>query len=129
MLLTGCAENPQGSPLSSASTEASETVSQPVSSAASENSEEMMASVSESAEGETVSTETAQTNLNVQVGDRTFTTTLEDNAVVDALVEKMEEAPIVLHLNNYSGFGKVRHSGGSVSDSQITTRPCLYQGN
>lgn len=72
--------------------------------------------------------------MNVQVGGRTFTATLEDNAAADALVEMMEKAPVTIEMSDYSGFEKVGSLGQSLpaSNSQTTTQPgdiVLYQGN
>ena len=72
--------------------------------------------------------------LNVEVNGTTFTATLEDNAAVDAFVEMMREAPVVLEMSDYSGFEKVGPLGTSLpaSNSQTTTQAgdiVLYQGN
>lgn len=72
--------------------------------------------------------------MNVQVGGRTFTATLEDNTAADALVEMMEKAPVTIEMSDYSGFEKVGSLGQSLpaSNSQTTTQPgdiVLYQGN
>lgn len=49
--------------------------------------------------------------------------TLENNAAVDAFVEMMSSAPIIIQMSDYSGFEKVGSLGTSlpVDDSQITT--------
>ena len=72
--------------------------------------------------------------MNVQVGGKTFTATLEDNAAADALVEMMEKAPVTIEMSDYAGFEKVGSLGQSLptSNSQTTTQPgdiVLYQGN
>lgn len=72
--------------------------------------------------------------MNVQVGGRTFTATLEDNAAANALVEMMEKTPVTIEMSDYSGFEKVGSLGQSLpaSNSQTTTQPgdiVLYQGN
>lgn len=60
--------------------------------------------------------------------------TLENNAAVDAFVEMMSSAPIIIHMSDYSGFEKVGSLGTSlpVDDSQTTTHAgdiVLYNGN
>lgn len=72
--------------------------------------------------------------MEVQVGDRTFTATLEENAAVDAFVEMMERAPVTIEMRDYAGFEKVGSLGQSLpaSDRQTTTQAgdiVLYQGN
>lgn len=74
-------------------------------------------------EPETVLEET-EMKLNVEVNGTTFTAALEDNAAVDAFVEMMREAPVVIEMNDYSGFEKVGSLGTSLpaSNSQTTTQ-------
>jgi len=84
-------------------------------------------------EPETVLEET-EMKLNVEVNGTTFTATLEDNTAVDAWVEMMREAPVVIEMNDYAGFEKVGSLGTSLptSNSQTTTQAgdiVLYQGN
>lgn len=72
--------------------------------------------------------------MNVQVGSSTFTATLAENAAVDALIEIMISAPVVIQMSDYSGFEKVGSLGTSLpaSDSQTTTQTgdiVLYNGN
>ncbi|QNM07074.1 hypothetical protein H9Q78_12880 [Qiania dongpingensis] len=72
--------------------------------------------------------------MNVQVGSSTFTATLEENAAVDALIEMMQSAPVVIQMSDYSGFEKVGSLGTSLpaSDSQTTTQAgdiVLYNDN
>ena len=81
-----------------------------------------------SAEGE------EEMKMNVQVGERTFTATLEDNEAAAALVQMMESEPVVIEMNDYAGFEKVGALGTSLpaSDRQTTTQAgdiVLYQGN
>lgn len=73
-------------------------------------------------------------HMKVQIGDSVFTATLEENEAVNALVAMMEEAPVVIEMNDYSGFEKVGPLGTSLptSDSQTTTQAgdiVLYNGN
>ena len=72
--------------------------------------------------------------MNVQVGNSTFTASLEDNAAVDAFMEMMENAPVVVQMRDYAGFEKVGSLGTSLptSDVQTTTHAgdiMLYNGN
>ena len=72
--------------------------------------------------------------LYVEVGGRTFTATLEENAAVDAFVELMRVAPVVLQMSDYSGFEKVGSLGTSLpaSNRQTTTQAgdiVLYNGS
>lgn len=72
--------------------------------------------------------------MNVQIGDYSFTATLEDNDAVKELVNMMKDAPIVLDLDDYSGFEKVGPLGKNLtrSDKQTTTQSgdiVLYNGN
>ena len=67
--------------------------------------------------------ENAVMNMKVQVGDTIFSATLEENVAVSALVEMMRESPVVLQMNDYSGFEKVGPLGTSLpaDNSQTTT--------
>ena len=72
--------------------------------------------------------------MKVHVGNSTFTASLESNAAVDALIARMQEAPITIRMRDYSGFEKVGLLGTSlpVSNRQITTQSgdiVLYQGS
>ena len=72
--------------------------------------------------------------MNVQIGDKSFTATLEDNVATRELVEIMREAPISIDMNDYSGFEKVGPLGRSLTtDNQQTTTTAgdivLYNGN
>ncbi|MCD7748646.1 MAG: hypothetical protein LUH42_01180 [Oscillospiraceae bacterium] len=72
--------------------------------------------------------------LNVLIGNIFFTDSLEENEAVDALVEMMEDAPIVIEMRDYSGFEKVGALGTSLpsSNSQTTTQAgdiVLYNDN
>ncbi len=72
--------------------------------------------------------------LVIQVGDKLFYASLEDNSSAKALVEKLNSGPITVEMHDYGSFEKV----GSLpwmlprNDEQITTVPgdiILYQGN
>ena len=72
--------------------------------------------------------------MNVQVGDSTFTATLENNTAVDAFVKMMDNGPVVIQMSDYSGFEKVGPLGANLpaSNSRITTQAgdiVLYNGN
>ena len=72
--------------------------------------------------------------MNVQIGDRTFTATLEDNQAAEELAEMMAAGSVTLQLDDYGGFEKVGSLGRSLttSDSQTTTVAgdiVLYNGS
>ena len=72
--------------------------------------------------------------MNVQIGDYTFTATLEDNKAVKELVDMMKDGPVTIAMDDYSGFEKVGSLGRSLttSNSQTTTNAgdiVLYNGN
>ena len=78
--------------------------------------------------------EITEMKMTVQVGESTFTATLEDNAAVDALVAMMENGPVTIQMSDYAGFEKVGALWTSLpaSNSQTTTHAgdiVLYQGN
>ncbi len=72
--------------------------------------------------------------MKVQIGEYAFTATLEENEAVNELIEMMKEGPLVLELDDYSGFEKVGPLGRNLtrSDKQTTTESgdiVLYSGN
>lgn len=72
--------------------------------------------------------------MNLQIGDSTFTATLEENAAVESLLDLMESAPLIIQMSDYSGFEKVGSLGVSLptSNRQTTTQTgdiVLYNGN
>ncbi|TCK89095.1 hypothetical protein EDC19_2509 [Natranaerovirga hydrolytica] len=78
--------------------------------------------------------EDTEMKLSVQIGEYTFKATLEDNAAVDAFVELMKQAPVVIQMSEYGGFEKVGSLGQSLpaSNRQTTTQSgdiVLYSGN
>ena len=78
--------------------------------------------------------ENTEVKLNVQVGGQSFLASFEENAAVDAFIEMMEQAPVVIEMRDYSCFEKVGSLGQSLptSDSQTTTQAgdiVLYNGN
>ena len=78
--------------------------------------------------------EQREMKMNVQIGEYTFTATLEENAAVEELIEMMKEGPVTIQMDDYSGFEKVGSLGRSLttSNSQTTTSAgdiVLYNGN
>lgn len=78
--------------------------------------------------------EMTEMKMNVQVGDVTFTATLEENAAAHELVEMMRQEPISINMRDYSGFEKVGALGRSLAtDNRQTTTSAgdivLYNGN
>ena len=78
--------------------------------------------------------DTEVTKMNIQIGDKHFTATLEDNAAVRELIEMMKDKPITIKMNDYSGFEKVGSLGRSLTtDNHQTTTSAgdivLYNGN
>lgn len=78
--------------------------------------------------------ENAVKKMTLQIGNNSFTATLESNPAVDALVDMICEAPIVIQMSDYSGFEKVGSLKTSLptSNSQTTTQSgdiVLYNGN
>ncbi|MDO4544076.1 MAG: cyclophilin-like fold protein [Clostridia bacterium] len=90
--------------------------------------------VSEPAVQETNETEETEMKLYVQVGETTFTASLNENEAVDALLDLLKEAPLTIRMRDYGGFEKVGALGVSLpaSDSRTTTQAgdiVLYNGN
>lgn len=81
-----------------------------------------------------VTEENLMKKMTLQIGNNNFTATLENNVAVDGFVEMMSAAPVIIQMNDYSGFEKVGSLGMSlpVDDSRITTHAgdiVLYNGN
>ena len=79
-------------------------------------------------------TEDISMKMNVQIGDTSFTATLENNAATSELIEMMREAPITISMSDYSGFEKVGPLGRNLTtDNHQTTTSAgdivLYTGN
>ncbi len=75
----------------------------------------------------------AQTKINLTVGDKTMTATLVENSATRELVSMLSQGPVVIEMDDYGGFEKVGSLPQSLptSNSQITTQPgdiMLYQG-
>ena len=78
--------------------------------------------------------EAAEMKMNVKIGSYTFTATLEENDAVRELVEMMKKNPVVISMDDYSGFEKVGSLGRrlTTSNKQTTTKAgdiVLYNGN
>lgn len=83
---------------------------------------------------ENSSVEVTVMKMNVQVGNSTFTATLENNAAANAFVDMMKNGPVEIQMSDYSGFEKVGSLGQNLpaNNSQTTTHAgdiVLYQGN
>lgn len=75
----------------------------------------------------------AQTKINLTVGDKTMTATLVENSATRELVSMLSQSPVVIEMDDYGRFEKVGElpQSLSTSNSQITTQPgdiMLYQG-
>lgn len=78
--------------------------------------------------------ESTDMKMNLQIGDSTFTATLEENSAVESLLGLMETAPLVIQMSDYSGFEKVGSLGTNLptSNQQTTAQSgdiVLYNGN
>ena len=71
--------------------------------------------------------EITEMKMTVQVGESTFTATLEDNAAVDALVEMMEHGPVTIQMSDYAGFEKVGALGASLPTNSPGNQPAHQQ--
>ena len=72
--------------------------------------------------------------ITLQIGESSFTVTLESNDAVDTFVDMLREEPVVIQMSDYSGFEKVGSLGTNLptSNSQTTTSAgdiVLYNGN
>ena len=77
---------------------------------------------------------TPTATLVVNVGDRTFSVSLENNSSADAFFEKLKTGNVKIEMNDYGNFEKVGDLPWSLptNDTNITTNPgdlILYQGN
>lgn len=83
---------------------------------------------------EEIPEETTEMKLHVQIEDMTFTVTLNDNAAVNQLIEKLKEDPLTVEMSDYGNMEKVGALGFSLpaDDTQMTTEPgdiVLYNGS
>lgn len=95
---------------------------------------EKLSSGEETGEDTGTGEEVTEMNMTVQVGEDTFTATLENNAAAEALTEKLEAGPMTIQMEDYGGFEKVGDLGTSLpaSNRRITTQMgdiVLYQGS
>lgn len=72
--------------------------------------------------------------MSVTIGNQSFAATLEDNAATREFIKMMEEEPISINMDDYSGFEKVGSLGKSLTtdNRQLTTQAgdiVLYSGN
>ncbi len=72
--------------------------------------------------------------MTLQIGNSSFTATLENNPAVDAFVEMMNDSSVIIQMNDYSGFEKVGSLGTNLpaDDKQTTTHAgdiVLYNEN
>ncbi|MDO4649408.1 MAG: cyclophilin-like fold protein [Eubacteriales bacterium] len=73
-------------------------------------------------------------NIKVNVNGTELIAALENNSSADALVEKLKDGNITVHMNDYANFEKVGSLGFRLptNDHQYTTKPgdiILYIGN
>ncbi len=135
MLLTCCATVPS----QEVSQTDSETVQEIVSEEQSQETSQTENTTEELTVQTTYSEETSQVEkitdkICIQIGDYKFTATLEKTVAANELFQMLEHAPLVLELDDYSGFEKVGPLGKSLtrSDKQTTTQKgdiVLYNGS
>lgn len=144
ILLSGCASGQRESSSEAPALSGSETTQAAVDSSMSDMgfdtekesstiSSESTPSVSQKNDHSTTEENTVK-KMTLQIGNNTFTATLENNDAVDALVDMMREEPVVIQMSDYSGFEKVGSLGTSLpaSNKQTTTQSgdiVLYNGN
>lgn len=66
-------------------------------------------------------TEESITQMNVQVGDVTFTATLADTAAAEAFAAMLQNAPVSIPMQDYGGFEKVGALGMTLPASDYPT--------
>ena len=101
------------------------------------NAERELAEEAESEDEGEVKEETGEQTemkMNVQIGDYSFTATLENNTAVEEILDMLKDGPVTIQMDDYSGFEKVGPLGRSLttSNSQTTTSAgdiVLYNGN
>lgn len=144
ILLSGCASGQRESSSEAPALSGSETTQAAVDSSMSDMgfdtekesstiSSESTPSVSQKNDHSTTEENTVK-KMTLQIGNNTFTATLENNDAVDALVDMMREEPVMIQMSDYSGFEKVGSLGTSLpaSNKQTTTLSgdiVLYNGN
>lgn len=144
ILLSGCASGQRESSSEAPALSGSETTQAAVDSSMSDMgfdtekesstiSSESTPSVSQKNDHSTTEENTVE-KITLQIGNNTFTATLENNDAVDVLVDMIREEPVVIQMSDYSGFEKVGSLGTSLpaSNKQTTTQSgdiVLYNGN
>ncbi len=83
--------------------------------------------------GDAQEQEVTEMKMKIQVGDTTFTATLEENSSVDALKELMSDGPLTLNMSDYAGMEKGADLGVELpqNNEQMNTQAgdiILYQG-
>lgn len=91
-------------------------------------------SMTQPSESEILSKEHESVNIQITVGDTTFTAIPEENSSADALIALLEKEPITVHMSDYAGMEKVGSLGTSLprNDTYISVDAgdvILYQGN
>lgn len=76
----------------------------------------------------------SENKINITIDGRTISATLADNVATKSLIERLEDSPVTITMNNYGGFEKVGALPWSLpsDDKQITTTPgdiMLYNSN
>ncbi len=72
--------------------------------------------------------------MNIQIGERLLTATLEQNSSAEALLELLSDGPVTIDMSDYANMEKVGTLPESLprNDESIHTDACdliLYQGN
>lgn len=141
ILLSGCSDVQNGSnaetfiPPSSETTQAADNVySSDMCSDTEDSLQPKTPEESNLPESQANDSSATEENMTLQIGNSSFTVTLESNAAVDALVDMMRKAPVVIQMSDYSGFEKVGSLETSLptSNRQTTTKSgdiVLYNGN
>lgn len=85
---------------------------------------------------EITQTESEEDNmrLKIEANGKNLIANFEDNSSAEAFIQKLEEGPLTVELEDYANFEKVGELPFSLerNDTQITTQPgdvILYQGN
>ena len=85
---------------------------------------------------EITQTESEEDNmrLKIEANGKNLIANFEDNSSAEAFIQKLEEGPLTVELEDYANFEKVGELPFSLerNDTQLTTQPgdvILYQGN
>lgn len=76
----------------------------------------------------------SQTNIVITIDGRSLSASLVDNSATRVLIQKLEDGPVTISMDNYGGFEKVGALPWSLpsSDTYINTKPgdiMLYTSN